>query len=92
MRVIIVHLLFHVKNDYLSPFITASGNDTAILSKSLWSSNDSQDITLTIIGSTFSTIRSLNTSYYTVQVPLSDSCNILLGFKTMTPISRHESR
>lgn len=84
--------IFHVKNDHLSPFLTASGNDTAILSKSLWSSNDSQDITLTIIGSTFSTIRSLNTSYYTVQVPLSDSCNILLGFKTMTPISRHESR
>lgn len=79
---------FCAHNKQLYTFFDGSENRIKILGCSPGTDSESQNITLVIIGSMFSFLRSLSDKFYTAQIALNESCDLMVCYELMTPVER----
>lgn len=75
--------VFHIYNDH-PDFVAADKNVSVIMSDG-WNLDENQNWKLVIIGSIFTNFRSLRDAYYTTQISLEESCDMIVYFELMTP-------
>lgn len=79
---------FRAYNKQLYTFFDGMENRIHILDCGTDTDGGNQNITLVIIGSMFSIFRSLSDKYYTAQIALNESCDLMVCYELMTPVER----